>query len=73
MIHNSIRFSLYLSGAGDITDDGIDSNIFGTMAFVSLFLLGGLGVAIYTTTQGPLGDGGRLIAEYPGAQVRVIF
>jgi len=48
-------FSFSLPGSGDVTD-GLDGTVFGTMAFVSLFLLGGLGVAIYTTTQGAIGD-----------------
>jgi len=49
-------FSFLLPGAGDISADGVDGSVFGTMAFVSLFLLGGLGVAIYTTTQGAIDE-----------------
>lgn len=42
-------FSFTLPGAGSTTT-GLDKQSFGAMAFVALFLLGGLGVAIYTTT-----------------------
>jgi len=42
-------FSFTLPGASTTTT-GLDKQSFGAMAFVALFLLGGLGVAIYTTT-----------------------
>ncbi|KAF2366434.1 hypothetical protein FHG87_002791 [Trinorchestia longiramus] len=66
-------FSFTLPGAGDVTDDGVDGNVFGTLAFVSLFLLGGLAVAIYTTTQGAVGEEGGSAGRYfkstfPGSQ-----
>ena len=48
-------FSFTLPGAGDTSAAGLDPQAFGTLAFVALFLLGGLGVAIYTTTQGGVG------------------
>ncbi|CAL4066702.1 unnamed protein product [Meganyctiphanes norvegica] len=49
-------FSFTLPGASSTTT-GLDKQSFGAMAFVALFLLGGLGVAIYTTTG--TGAGGR--------------
>ncbi|KAK4302634.1 hypothetical protein Pmani_025282 [Petrolisthes manimaculis] len=45
-------FSFTLPGAADATAAGLDSQSFGALAFIALFLLGGLGVAIYTTSQG---------------------
>lgn len=45
-------FSFTLPGAADSTAAGLDSQSFGALAFIALFLLGGLGVAIYTTSQG---------------------
>ncbi|XP_068207333.1 uncharacterized protein [Palaemon carinicauda] len=44
-------FSFTLPGASDTSAAGLDLQAFGALAFVALFLLGGLGVAIYTTTQ----------------------
>ncbi|XP_042228633.1 uncharacterized protein LOC121870756 [Homarus americanus] len=48
-------FSFTLPGAGDTTAAGLDTQSFGAIAFIALFLLGGLGVAIYTTSQGATG------------------
>lgn len=45
-------FSFTLPGAADSTAAGLDSQSFGALAFIALFMLGGLGVAIYTTSQG---------------------
>ncbi|XP_037788355.1 uncharacterized protein LOC119583763 isoform X2 [Penaeus monodon] len=45
-------FSFTLPGAGDTSAAGMDLQSFGALAFIALFLLGGLAVAIYTTTQG---------------------
>ena len=45
-------FSFTLPGAADATNQGLDGNTFGVLAFIAVFLIGGLGVAIYTTTQG---------------------
>lgn len=50
-------FSFTLPGAADSAAAGIDSESFGAMAFIAIFLLGGLGVAIYTTSQGAVDDG----------------
>lgn len=48
-------FSFTLPGAGDATAAGLDAQSFGALAFIALFMLGGLAVAIYTTSQGATG------------------
>ncbi|XP_069172733.1 uncharacterized protein [Procambarus clarkii] len=48
-------FSFTLPGAGEFTAAGLSSQSFGGLAFIALFLLGGLGVAIYTTSHGSFG------------------
>lgn len=50
-------FSFTLPGAGEFTAAGLTLQSFGALTFVALFLLGGLGVAIYTTSQGATGRG----------------
>lgn len=50
-------FSFTLPGASDTSAAGMDAQSFGAIAFIALFLLGGLGVAIYTTSQGAVGGG----------------
>lgn len=50
-------FSFTLPGASDTSAAGLDAQSFGAVAFIALFLLGGLGVAIYTTSQGAIGEG----------------
>ncbi|XP_071550738.1 uncharacterized protein [Panulirus ornatus] len=47
-------FSFTLPGAADSAAAGLDSESFGALAFIALFMLGGLGVAIYTTSQGAI-------------------
>ncbi|XP_045110393.1 uncharacterized protein LOC123504136 [Portunus trituberculatus] len=55
-------FSFTLPGASDTSAAGLDAQSFGAVAFIALFLLGGLAVAIYTTSQGAVG-GGRHYAD----------
>lgn len=50
-------FSFTLPGASDTSAAGMDAQSFGAIAFIALFLLGGLGVSIYTTSQGAVGGG----------------
>ncbi|XP_050730074.1 uncharacterized protein LOC127005336 isoform X3 [Eriocheir sinensis] len=50
-------FSFTLPGASDTSAAGMNPQAFGAIAFVALFLLGGLGVSIYTTSQGAVGGG----------------
>lgn len=57
-------FSFTLPGAQETADTGIEGNSFGVLAFVALFLLGGLGVAIYTTSQGGNVDGTPLPRKF---------
>ena len=52
-------FSFTLPGAADASAQGLDGNTFGVLAFVAIFLIGGLGVAIYTTSQGGNANAGR--------------
>ncbi|XP_066951645.1 uncharacterized protein [Macrobrachium rosenbergii] len=57
-------FSFTLPGASDTSAAGMDLQAFGALAFVALFLLGGLGVAIYTTTQaGSFGSGRDFVSS----------
>ncbi|KAL7632862.1 UNVERIFIED_CONTAM: hypothetical protein RMT77_016859 [Armadillidium vulgare] len=57
-------FSFTLPGAAETAATGLDANSFGVLAFVALFLLGGLGVSIYTTSQGGNEDGVEVLRGF---------
>ncbi|XP_018009956.1 uncharacterized protein LOC108667444 [Hyalella azteca] len=49
-------FSFLMPGAGDLTHDGLDGNIFGWQTMTTYFLAGALSVAIYVVTAGSVDE-----------------
>ncbi|XP_069172591.1 uncharacterized protein [Procambarus clarkii] len=56
-------FSFTLPGANDFTASGLSTQSFAYLTFISLFLLGAFGVAVYTATHKAWLPGGREDSE----------